>query len=91
MPCNTAHHRYDRLAAQTRLPIVHIADAVATHIRERVPCARCIGILCSAVTPQREIYAKRLGDEWEWLYATSVKLDELVLPGIAAGQSKPVI
>lgn len=84
MPCNTVHHWYDQLAAQTPLPIVHIADAVAVQLRERAPQARRIGVLGSTVTSQLDIYGRRLGDEWQWVHATRGELDELVMPGIAA-------
>ncbi|WP_027164434.1 amino acid racemase [Mesorhizobium sp. WSM3224] len=33
VPCNTAHHWYDRLAANSRAEIIHIGDAVAAEIR----------------------------------------------------------
>ncbi|TPI36779.1 aspartate/glutamate racemase family protein [Mesorhizobium sp. B2-9-1] len=33
MPCNTAHHWYDRLAANSPAEIIHIADAVVAEIR----------------------------------------------------------
>jgi aspartate racemase len=36
------------------------------------------------VTSQLEIYSKRLGDEWEWIYPTQGELDDLVMPAIAA-------
>ncbi len=84
MPCNTVHHWYDRLAAQTPLPIVHIADAVADRIREVAPHARRVGLIGSVVTTQLEIFGKRLGNEWEWLYATPAELEDWVLPGILA-------
>ncbi len=84
MPCNTVHHWYDRLAARTPLPILHIADAVAVQLRELTPRVRRVALIGSAVTSQTEIYARRLSDEWQWLYATPAELDELVLPGIAA-------
>jgi aspartate racemase len=91
MPCNTVHHWYDRLAAQTSLPIVHIADAVAARLREVAPGARRIGLIGSTVTTQLGIFANRLGDEWEWLYATPAELDKLVLPGIAAVKSGDLV
>jgi aspartate racemase len=87
MPCNTVHYWYDRLAAQTALPIVHIADAVAARLREVAPQARRVGVLGSAVMADQAIYSKRLGDEWEWIYATHGELEELVLPAIAAVKS----
>jgi aspartate racemase len=87
MPCNTVHYWYDRLAVETRLPIVHIADAVAAQIRKGSPQARRVAVIGSTVTSELAIYSKRLGDEWEWQYATRGELDELVLPGIAAVKS----
>ena len=33
MPCNTAHHWYDKLAADSRAKIIHIGDAVTAEIR----------------------------------------------------------
>ena len=33
MPCNTAHHWYDRLTATSRAEIIHIGDAVVAEIR----------------------------------------------------------
>ncbi|MEZ2333735.1 aspartate/glutamate racemase family protein [Mesorhizobium sp. RCC_202] len=36
MPCNTAHHWFDRLAASSRAEIIHIGDAVVTEIRRRL-------------------------------------------------------
>jgi aspartate racemase len=87
MPCNTVHYWYDQLAGETRLPIVHIADAVAVQIRKVSPQARRVAVMGSTVTSELAIYSKRLGDEWEWQYATRGELDELVLPGIAAVKS----
>jgi aspartate racemase len=84
MPCNTVHHWYDRLAAETTLPIVHIADAVAARLRELVPRARKVAILGSAVTSNLAIYSKRLGNEWEWIHANRADLNDWVMPAIAA-------
>ncbi|WP_434721540.1 aspartate/glutamate racemase family protein [Mesorhizobium sp. RIZ17] len=36
MPCNTAHHWYDRLAANSRAEIIHIGDAVVAEIRHNL-------------------------------------------------------
>src|SRR3712207_4022394 len=33
--CNTAHYWYERLTAQSRVPIIHIADAVLVELRDR--------------------------------------------------------
>ncbi|MBZ9842777.1 aspartate/glutamate racemase family protein [Mesorhizobium sp. CA5] len=40
MPCNTAHHWYDRLAANSRAEIIHIGDAVVAEIRRSLDRGR---------------------------------------------------
>ncbi|TIT72616.1 MAG: aspartate/glutamate racemase family protein, partial [Mesorhizobium sp.] len=32
MPCNTAHHWFDQLAAESRAEIIHIGDAAVAEI-----------------------------------------------------------
>ena len=84
MPCNTVHHWYEGIAASTSLPVIHIADAVATCIRSEIPSAKRVGVLGSTVTSKHLIYEKRLGTEWDWVFATDDELAEAVMPGIAA-------
>ncbi|CDX61277.1 Aspartate racemase [Mesorhizobium plurifarium] len=40
MPCNTAHHWYDKLAANSRAEIIHIGDAVVADIRRSLDRGR---------------------------------------------------
>lgn len=40
MPCNTAHHWYGQLAADSRAEIIHIGDAVVTEIRRSLSGGR---------------------------------------------------
>ncbi|CDX33601.1 Aspartate racemase [Mesorhizobium sp. SOD10] len=40
MPCNTAHHWYDRLAANSSAEIIHIGDAVVAEIRRSLDRGR---------------------------------------------------
>jgi aspartate racemase len=84
MPCNTVHHWYDRMTPLTSLPILHIADAVGARLRELAPHAKRVGVLGARVTSELGIYSKRLGDEWEWVYADDEALRTLVMPAIAA-------
>ena len=84
MPCNTVHYWYDRLAGETELPIVHIADAVAQRLRELVPNARRVGVLGAFVTSRMGIYSYRLGDQWEWIYPSDDALNNQVLPAVVA-------
>jgi len=84
MPCNTVHYWYDRLAAETKLPIVHIADAVALRLNELAPQARRVGILGGMVTCKLGIYSQRLGDAWQWIYPSDESMHTCVLPAITA-------
>ncbi|MBZ9861857.1 aspartate/glutamate racemase family protein [Mesorhizobium sp. CA12] len=40
MPCNTAHHWYEKLAANSRAEIIHIGDAVVAEIRRSLDRGR---------------------------------------------------
>jgi len=84
MPCNTAHHWYDQLCAQTQLPIVHIADAVAVRLRELAPHAKRVGILGARITCKLGIFSERLGPAWQWVYPSDEALRDLVMPAVVA-------
>lgn len=58
--CNTVHKVVPRVQEQTRLPILHIVDAVSEKIRELG--YRRVGLLGSAVTMTDGYFAGRLGD-----------------------------
>ena len=80
MPCNTAHLWYGQLAAQTPLPIVHIADAVNVELGS----ARRVGLLGTAMTIRHRLFPARLGDARVWLQPDSFEFDHFVTPGILA-------
>jgi len=84
MPCNTVHYWYEQLSAQTHLPIVHIADAVAVRLRELAPHAQRIGILGARVTCKLGIFSERLGPTWQWVYPSDDALTHLIMPAVAA-------
>lgn len=84
MPCNTVHHWYDRLQAESRLPILHIVDAVSESLREIAPDARRVGVLGSTVTSRLGIFENRRTCAWEWVTASDAMLAEGVMPAIAA-------
>ncbi|BCM17523.1 aspartate/glutamate racemase family protein [Mesorhizobium sp. J8] len=44
MPCNTAHHWYGRLAANSRAEIIHIGDAAVTEIRRSLGHGRIVNL-----------------------------------------------
>lgn len=80
MPCNTAHLWYDRLAAQTALSIMHIADAVDADLGN----ARRVGLLATTATIRHRLFPVRLGAARVWLQPEESELECLVTPGIAA-------
>jgi aspartate racemase len=84
MPCNTVHHWFDRVTPLTSLPILHIADAAAVRLRELAPGAKRVGVLGARVTCKMEIYSRRLGSEWDWVYPSDDALSTLVMPAVAA-------
>ena len=62
IPCNTAHHWYDGLSAASRLPILHIADALIDALRcEGATQGDTVGLLATSGTLRAGIYQERLG------------------------------
>lgn len=70
IPCNTAHHWYERLAQAQPLKIFHIADAVRQELERRTPRPVRPAILATRGTLRSGIYNGRLGD------AEPIALDE---------------
>jgi aspartate racemase len=81
MPCNTAHHWYDELAADARVPFPHIADAVSD---ELPPEAQRIGIIATAATLAARIYEERFDSGIEWLRPDADQFERAVQPAIDA-------
>jgi aspartate racemase len=84
MPCNTAHHWYEELAAAAKpIPFLHIADAAIDDIVQR-GIAGAVGLLATEGTLKSGFYQQRLAARG----FKSVLPDDginrmLVLPGIA--------
>jgi aspartate racemase len=57
--CNTAHFWFDKLASETRLPILHIADAAAEDIQRFAKSPKSILILGTQGTQVAGIYPDR--------------------------------
>lgn len=57
--CNTAHFWFDKLASNTRLPILHIADAAAEDIQRFAKSPKSILILGTQGTQVAGIYPER--------------------------------
>lgn len=61
MPCNTAHHWYDQLAAQTQLPWCHIAQAVIMQLQQQgIVKGDKVGLLATQTTLNLQFYQQAL-------------------------------
>ncbi|RUU74714.1 aspartate/glutamate racemase family protein, partial [Mesorhizobium sp. M7A.F.Ca.MR.362.00.0.0] len=59
MPCNTAHHWYGQLAANSRAEIIHIGDAVVTQTRRSLGRGR-VAVLATQGTLVSGFYQDRM-------------------------------
>ncbi|MBZ9888369.1 amino acid racemase [Mesorhizobium sp. BR1-1-3] len=59
MPCNTAHHWYDQLAANSRAEIIHIGDAVVAETRRSLERGR-VAVLATQGTLVSGFYQDRM-------------------------------
>jgi aspartate racemase len=59
IPCNTAHHWHERLARGSRVPLLHIADAVMAMIADADPPIAAIGLMATRGTVDSGLYQSR--------------------------------
>jgi len=82
IPCHTAHFWYAELAAGTRLPILHIVDAVLDDLARST--ADRIGLLATAATLHAGFYQERLERAgYGCVLPDEDTMARLVLPAIA--------
>ena len=60
MPCNTAHHWYDDLAAGIDAPFLHIADAALAEVEASVPRHGSVGVIATEATHAIGLFSARL-------------------------------
>lgn len=60
--CNTAHHWATEIAANSSLPLLHIADAVLDHLKLTLGRGSVIGLLATDGTLASGFYQQRLRD-----------------------------
>ena len=60
IPCNTAHLWYDRVAASSRVPVLHIVEAVIDDLRRHGIGRARVGLLGTAVTLKSGLYQASL-------------------------------
>ena len=83
--CNTAHHWYDELTAETRLPILHIADAVCRRLSESPIRVKRVAVLATKGTLRSGFYQFRLRlAGFEPLEPDPCDIDGLLEPAILA-------
>ncbi|MFP1921001.1 aspartate/glutamate racemase family protein [Lonsdalea quercina] len=86
IPCNTAHHWFDALAAASRAPLLHIADATLAVMREHVTVPpEVTGLIATQGTLRAGWYQQRLAATGnEVLEPTPQEMEELFVPGCYA-------
>lgn len=85
IPCNTAHHWYDDLAAATTVPVVHIVDAVVAQVERDAPDTATLGLLATDGTVRSGIYEKVLAQSGRHVIdLTDLGPDNPVMAGIRA-------
>ena len=84
MPCNTAHHWYDELAADCPVPFINIVDAVLGELKEHTRPPARVGLIGTAATLHSGFFQKRLADEgYDCRVPDAGTMESQVLPAIA--------
>lgn len=79
MPCNTAHHWFDRLAAAVPMRWLHIADAAGAEIGRLPTEQRRVGLLATSGTIASGVYFKRLAPlRIQWYLPSAIEQQSLV-------------
>ncbi len=83
IPCHTAHAWYDELAAESPVPILHIADAAAVAAMRLAGQGARLGLIATAGTLAAGFYPRRLAARgFECVAPTEAEMRDLVMPGI---------
>lgn len=82
IPCNTAHHWFDELAAASAAPLFHIVDATLAQLGET---DEVIGLLATRGALRSRLYQDRFDAlQRRYVVSTADELDELFMPGCYA-------
>ena len=83
MPCNTAHHWYDDIAAACSVPVLHIAQAAGDALAAMQPTPGSVCIMATSATLVARIYHHRLEAlGYACIDPPEEMMAETVLPGI---------
>lgn len=84
MPCNTAHHWYDELAADCPVPFISIVDAVLGELKERAEPPARVALIGTAAMLHSGFFQRRLvGEGYDCRVPNAGALKSQVLPAIA--------
>ena len=91
IPCNTAHHWFDQLAAASPVPLIHIADATLALLTKDKENDRAnghsgaVGLIATRGTLVSRLYQQRFAAAGiDYLVSTDDELDTLFTPGCYA-------
>lgn len=86
IPCNTAHHWFDQLAAASPVPLIHIADAtLAALASDKENDSGVVGLIATRGTLVSGLYQQRFAAAGiDYLVSTDDELDTLFTPGCYA-------
>lgn len=91
IPCNTAHGWHEQMAADGKLPILHIVDAAAADLRRMGVTHGTIGVMGTAATLEMRLYQDRLERQgFSCIVPEPEQMDRLVTPAIAAVKANRV-
>lgn len=83
IPCNTAHGWFEPMQAATRLPILHIVDAVAEELLRLGVDRGPIGLLATKGTLAMGLYQQRLeGRGYDCIVPPEEEMDRTIMPAI---------
>ena len=87
IPCNTAHHWFDELAAVSPVPLIHIADATLEILQSGGVDGQggAVGLIATRGTLDSRLYQRRFAAAGiDYLLNTDDELDTLFTPGCYA-------
>ncbi|MBW8829802.1 MAG: aspartate/glutamate racemase family protein [Burkholderiales bacterium] len=84
IPCNSAHHWFDEVEAESSVTVLHIARASVACVSKKNPSARRVGVMSTLGTHRTGIYARALSEiGYEVLAPREQEFADFVSPGIA--------
>ena len=82
--CNTAHYWYERMGAESSIPIIHIGDAVLAELRRRETPVHALGLMATPATIAARIYQDRLDGVVERFVTPDASVQALIDGAIVA-------